>query len=51
MMNQGRGPVGVLAADAVREILACKPQRPVLLAETGSSPRGGVLALEAKITD
>jgi len=31
-----RGPVDVLAADAVREMLAFKPARPVLLAESGA---------------
>ena len=31
-----RGPVDVLAADAVRELLAMKPGRPVLLAESGA---------------
>jgi len=31
-----RGPVDVLAADAVREILTMKPGRPVLLAESGA---------------
>jgi hypothetical protein len=30
-----RGPVDVLAADAVRELLAMRPGRPVLLAESG----------------
>jgi hypothetical protein len=30
------GPVDVLAADAVREILRCDPKRPVLLAESGA---------------
>jgi hypothetical protein len=30
------GPVDVLTADAVREILACKPGRPVILAESGA---------------
>ena len=30
------GPVDVLAADAVREILACRPQRPIILAESGA---------------
>ncbi len=31
-----RGPVDVLAADAVRELLACEPDRPVILAEGGA---------------
>ena len=31
-----RGPVDVLAADAVRELLACNPHRPVILAESGA---------------
>jgi len=31
-----RGPVDVLAADAIREILACRPGRPVILAESGA---------------
>jgi len=31
-----RGPVDVLAADAVRELLACEPDRPVILAESGA---------------
>lgn len=30
------GPVDVLAADAVRELLRCKPARPVILAEGGA---------------
>ncbi|HPD16514.1 MAG TPA: cellulase family glycosylhydrolase [Planctomycetota bacterium] len=30
------GPVDVLAADAVRELLALKPERPVILAESGA---------------
>ena len=34
------GPVDVLAADAVREILACKPGRPVILAESGAVEPG-----------
>ncbi len=31
-----RGPMDILAADAVRELLAFKPGRPVLLAESGA---------------
>lgn len=31
-----RGPVDVLAADAVRELLSYRPNRPVLLAESGA---------------
>ena len=31
-----KGPVDVLAADAVRELLSCSPGRPVLLAESGA---------------
>jgi hypothetical protein len=31
-----RGPVDLLAADAVRELLACEPDRPVILAESGA---------------
>jgi len=34
------GPVDVLAADAVRELLAFKPGRPVILAESGAVERG-----------
>ena len=30
------GPVDVLAADAVRELLACAPARPIILAESGA---------------
>ncbi len=30
------GPVDVLAADAVRDLLSCRPGRPVLLAESGA---------------
>jgi hypothetical protein len=44
------GPVDVLAADAVRELLAFKSGKPVLLAETGAvNPRhSGVFDLYAK---
>lgn len=35
-----KGPVDLLAADAVRELLACDPKRPVLLAETGAVEPG-----------
>jgi hypothetical protein len=31
-----KGPVDVLAADAVRQLLACDPGRPVILAESGA---------------
>ena len=34
------GPVDVLAADAVREVLACGPERPVILAESGAVEPG-----------
>ncbi len=30
------GPVDILAADAVREIAACNPKRPIILAESGA---------------
>ena len=45
-----RGPVDVLAADAVREILAMNPGRPVLLAESGAvePSHTGPLKLYAK---
>jgi hypothetical protein len=44
------GPVDVLAADAVRELLAMKPDRPVILAESGAvEPRHtGAFKLYAK---
>lgn len=34
-----KGPVDVLAADAVRELLAAKPDKPVMLAESGAVER------------
>jgi hypothetical protein len=44
------GPVDVLAADAVRELLALKPGRPVILAESGAVERShsGPFKLYAK---
>ncbi len=47
------GPMDVLAADAVRELLAFKPAKPVLLAETGAvKPRHtGASPLYAKDND
>ena len=44
------GPVDVLAADAVRELLAMKPGRPVILAESGAVERShsGPFKLYAK---
>jgi len=48
-----KGPVDVLAADAVREMLAAKPGKPVLLAESGAvEPRhSGPFKLYAKDTN
>ncbi len=45
-----KGPVDVLAADAIRELLAFKPGRPILLAETGAVEPGhtGPFKLYAK---
>ena len=42
-----KGPVDILAADAVRELLSYKPGRPVLLAESGAvePPKIGVILL------
>lgn len=47
------GPVDVLSADAVREILACQSKRPVILAESGAvEPRhSGPFKLYAKDKD
>ncbi len=44
------GPVDLLAADAVREMLACDPHRPIILAESGAvEPRhSGPFKLYAK---
>ncbi len=44
------GPMDLLAADAVREVLACDPRRPVILAESGAVEPGhsGPFKLYAK---